>query len=118
MLTWQLVPAAREAPQVSDSVKSGFVVKGFTKIERLIGNAVAVEFVMVTVWGALVVSTTWLPNARKDGEIVIPGVMAVPLRFATSFAGGELSVTVNVPFTFPAVEGEKMSANAHWLLTE
>jgi hypothetical protein len=48
--------------------------------------------------------------------MVIPGELAVPVSVATSFAGGELSATVNVPVVggeeFPDAGGMKAATNA------
>lgn len=106
-LTAQFPPAATELPQVLVCAKSpGFVpVKAMLVMLRL---AFPVLF-RVTVWGALVEFTFWLPKVRVPGDTPASGALPVPLRVNDCGLVLALSVMATEAAREPGAVGEKVT---------
>jgi hypothetical protein len=70
----------------------------------LIVSATVCAFLRVTVFAALVVSSTWLPNPRLVG-VSETGAMPAPVREMDWGLLEAVSVTVNVAVRLPRADG-------------
>jgi len=96
----QCAPAASEAPQVLTSLKSAAFAP--VKAMLVIAKAAVPLFVRVATWDALLVSTGSFPNARLEGEMLVPApevetVVSVSVACPVPLRLVALSVTVEVP---------------------
>jgi hypothetical protein len=84
------------------------------EFELIVRGAVPV-FVNVTVFAALVVFSTWLPNAKFVGRSPTPGAEAdpVPLRFTFWGLLTSLSVKTRVPVRNPVAAGVNVTVTVH-----
>jgi hypothetical protein len=106
----QLVPAARLPIQGLLCVKSPLVAPGGQVLMAEIVTALAVPFVRVTVCGALLVPTTWLPKVSDVGDKVkLPRGIAIPPSDTLAGTVARLAETVNVPVLAPVPIGVKLT---------
>src|SRR5437667_307373 len=77
----QFAPAAKVAGLVGQALAPVLVAaKSLEAANELIVKAAAPVFVSVTVIGALVVASSWLPKSRLVGANPTPGAVPFPLR--------------------------------------
>ena len=107
----QLAPTARLLPQVLDSLKS-CGSEPPNKILLMVKVAVPV-FVMVTVWGALVMPTFSFPNGRPAVDKLIFGCVPVPDEGINWVGGTTVSVTYTVPVINPEPSGVNVTLIVH-----
>src|SRR5437867_3716975 len=74
---------------------------------ELIVKAAAAGFVSVTVIGALVVASSWLPKSRLVGANPTPGAVPFPLSVMICGLPPALSVSDSVPVRAPEAVGVK-----------
>ena len=104
----QVPPGATAVAQVFVCAKSAALVPATVTPETVSGADP--EFVTVTVCGADVVPTSWLPNVSAVALSVAAGAVPVPER-ATATADGVASVAmVRVPVRPPVAPGVKVTA--------
>jgi hypothetical protein len=106
-LTVQDCPAPTEVPQVLLSEK-GLVASMCATV-----RVIAPPFVIVTVWGALAVPTSWLEKERLVDDGVAPASPPWPVSLTVRGLPAELSVIVSVPVRVPATVGVNMTWMAH-----
>src|SRR5881394_336238 len=70
------------------------------------------RLVTVTVWGALVLSTTWVPKLMEVGETTTD--WPVPERATACGLPGASSVNDNVPLRAPFLVGVKVTLTAQF----
>src|SRR5207253_867296 len=76
---------------------------------ELIVKAAAPVFVSVTVIGALVVASSWLPKSRLVGANPTPGAVPFPLSVMICGLPPALSVSDSVPVRAPEAVGVKVT---------
>lgn len=102
-LTEQLACAARLGVHVVVRAKSAASIPAIAILVML--SVVAPTLVSVTVCGALVVPTVWLPKFKLAGENFI--TVPVPARETVCGLPGALSVTSTLPISVPETVGLK-----------
>src|SRR5205823_75698 len=83
--------------------------KSLEAANELIVKAAAPVFVSVTVIGALVVASSWMPESRVVGANPTPGAVPFPLRENICGLPPALSVSDSVPVRAPEAVGVKVT---------
>src|SRR5437588_235162 len=106
----QFAPAAKGVGLVGQAVVQVCVVaKSPEAANELIVKAAAPVFVSVTVIGALVVASSWLPKSRPVGANPTPGAVPFPLSIMICGLPPALSATDSVPERAPAHVGVQVT---------
>src|SRR5256884_448838 len=104
----QVPPAAKVAGLVGQALAPVLVAaKSPEGANELIVKAAAPVFVSVTVIGALVVASSWLPKSRLVGANPTPGAVPFPLSVMICGLPPALSVSDSVPVRAPEAVGVK-----------
>lgn len=106
-LILQLPFAANELPQVVDSAKSPALVP--LNPIPLMDSVAFPEFVMVTLWDALVEPTETPLKVNVEGEEATTGPLPVPLKLTACGLPGALSVMATNAVRVPIAVGEKIT---------
>jgi hypothetical protein len=107
IVTLQLAPIARLAPQVVVFVKSEMLVPPM-EIARL-DSVAEPELVMVTLWGVLSTPIAAALNCSAEAERLTAGAMAVPVRATVCGDPELLSTSESVATAAPAAVGAKVT---------
>src|SRR5207249_3387623 len=106
----QVPPAAKVAGLVGQALAPVLVAaKSPEGANELIVKAAAPVFVSVTVIGALVVASSWLPKSRLVGANPTPGAVPFPLSVMICGLPPALSVSDSVPVRAPEAVGVKVT---------
>src|SRR5437016_1758315 len=106
----QFAPAAKVAGLVGQALAPVLVAAKSSEVaNELIVKAAAPVFVSVTVIGALVVASSWLPKSRLVGANPTPGAVPFPLRENICGLPPALSVTDSDPVRAPEAVGVKVT---------
>src|SRR5437016_2226284 len=106
----QFAPAAKVAGLVGQALAPVLVAaKSPEAANELIVKAAAPVFVSVTVIGALVVASSWLPKSRLVGANPTPGAVPFPLSVMICGLPPALSVSDSVPVRAPEAVGVKVT---------
>src|SRR5437016_6091171 len=106
----QVPPAAKVAGLVGQALAPVLVAaKSPEGANELIVKAAAPVFVSVTVIGALVVASSWLPKSRLVGANPTPGAVLFPLGVMICGLPPALSVSDSVPVRAPEAVGVKVT---------
>src|SRR5256884_573721 len=106
----QFAPAAKVAGLVGQALAPVLVAaKALEAANELIGEAAAPVFVSVTVIGALVVASSWLPKSRLVGANPTPGAVPFPLRENICGLPPASSASDSVPVRAPEAVGVKVT---------
>src|SRR5437667_108226 len=104
----QFAPAAKVAGLVGQALAPVLVAaKSREAASELIGIAAGPVFVSVTVIGALVVASGWLPKSRLVGANPTPGAVPFPLRENICGLPPASSASDSVPVCSPEAVGVK-----------
>src|SRR5436309_1802796 len=111
----QFAPAAKVAGLVGQALAPVLVAaKSPEAANELIVKAAAPVFVSVTVIGALVVASSWLPKSRPVGANPTPGEFEpVPLRLTFCGLFTSSSVKTSVAASAAATDGVKVTLTLH-----
>src|SRR5439155_373063 len=110
MLTGQGPPAAKVGGLVAQALAPELVAaKSPEGANELIVKAAAPVFVSVTVIGALVVASSWLPKSRLVGANPTPGAVPFPLSVMICGLPPALSASDSVPVRAPEAVGVKVT---------
>src|SRR2546429_468966 len=111
----QVPPAAKVAGLVGQALAPVLVAaKSPEAANELIVKAAAPVFVSVTVIGALVVASSWLPKSRPVGANPTPGEFEpVPLRLTFCGLFKSSSVKTSVAASAAATDGVKVALTLH-----
>src|SRR5207253_1342324 len=102
----QFAPAGKVAGLVGQALAPVLVAaKSPEAANELIVKAAAPVFVSVTVIGALVVASSWLPKSRLVGANPTPGAVPFPLSVMICGLPPALSVSDSVPVRAPEAVG-------------
>src|SRR2546429_465167 len=106
----QVPPAAKVAGLVGQALAPVLVAaKSLEAANELIVKAAAPVFVSVTVIGALVVASSWLPKSRLVGANPTPGAVPFPLRENICGLPPASSASDSVPVRAPEAVGVKVT---------
>src|SRR5206468_1500818 len=106
----QFAPAAKVAGLVGQALAPVLVAaKSLEAANELIVKAAAPVFVSVTVIGALVVASSWLPKSRLVGANPTPGAVPFPLRENICGLPPASSASDSVPVRAPEAVGVKVT---------
>src|SRR5438105_592416 len=106
----QFAPAAKVAGLVGQALAPVLVAaKSLEAANELIVKAAAPVFVSVTVIGALVVASSWLPKPRVVGAHTTPGAVPFPLSVMICGLPPALSASDSVPVRAPEAVGVKVT---------
>src|SRR5206468_233151 len=106
----QFAPAAKVAGLVGQALAPVLVAaKSPEAANELIVKAAAPVFVSVTVIGALVVASSWLPKSRLVGANPTPGAVPFPLRENICGLPPASSASDSVPVRAPEAVGVKVT---------
>src|SRR5207302_1103561 len=106
----QVPPAAKVAGRVGQALAPVLVAaKSLEAANELIVKAAAPVFVSVTVIGALVVASSWLPKSRLVGANPTPGAVPFPLRENICGLPPASSASDSVPVRAPEAVGVKVT---------
>src|SRR5205807_626482 len=106
----QVAPAAKVAGLVGQALAPVLVAaKSLEAAKGLIVNAAAPVFGSVTVIGALVVASSWLPKSRLVGANPTPGAVPFPLRENICGLPPASSASDSVPVRAPEAVGVKVT---------
>src|SRR5438034_365033 len=106
----QFAPAAKVAGLVGQALAPVLVAaKSPEAANELIVKAAVPVFVSVTVIGALVVASGWLPKPRLVGANPTPGAVPFPLSVMICGLPPALSVSDSVPVRAPEAVGVKVT---------
>src|SRR5205807_1366794 len=106
----QFAPAAKVAGLVGQALAPVLVAaKSLEAANELIVKAAAPVFVSVTVIGALVVASSWLPKSRLVGANPTPGAVPFPLRVMICGLPLASSESDSVPVRAPEAVGVKVT---------
>src|SRR5437016_3059063 len=106
----QFAPAAKVAGLVGQALAPVLgAAKSLEAANELIVKAAAPVFVSVTVIGALVVASSWLPKSRLVGANPTPGAVPFPLRENICGLPPASSASDSVPVRAPEAVGVKVT---------
>src|SRR5438034_535273 len=106
----QVPPAANIAFPYTTLFRSVLVAaKSPEAVNELIVKAAAPVFVSVTVIGALVVASSWLPKSRLVGANPTPGAVPFPLRRSEEGRAAASCASDRVPVRAPEAVGVKVT---------
>src|SRR5437667_315378 len=106
----QVPPAAKVAGLVGQALASVLhTAKLQADDNEVSGKAAAQVFVSVTVIGALVVASSWLPKSRLVVSNPTPGAVLYPLSLLDALPISALSVSDSVPVRAPEAVGVKVT---------
>src|SRR5207253_88876 len=106
----QFAPAAKVAGRVGQALAPVLVAaKSLEAANELIVKAAAPVFVSVTVIGALVVASSWLPKSRLVGSNPTPAAVQFSTLSLHDALPISLSVSDSVPVRAPEAVGVKVT---------
>src|SRR5437588_162450 len=110
----QFPPAAKVVGLMGQALAPVLVAaKSPDAANELIVKAAVPVFVSVTVIGALVVASTWLPKSRLVGSNPTPGPVPFPLSATVCGLPPALSASDSVPVRAPEAVGVKVTLIVH-----